>query len=616
MQWLESRPSLSFLAVALLVIGSPSASAQWVRDGATICAATNMQWGPKSVSDGSGGAIVVWPDMRSGGVSDVFVQRVNAHGVVLWTVDGVALCNSVGASEEPAIVADGSGGATIAWQDQRNGLDYDIYAQGVTSSGSLKWNTEVAVCTALGDQQYPCLTADSTGSVIIAWQDDRSNNWNIYAQKVSALGANMWAANGAVVCNSTGDQTLPDMTSDGANGAIIAWEDQRGLTYDIYAQHVSAAGTMSWTANGRAVCSSTGNEYFPVVATDGASGAIVGWADTRSGWDIRAQRVSGFGMMIWTAGGVAVCTAAGTQDMPQIVADGAGGAILTWWDQRSDSGNVYAQKLDSLGVIQWTVDGAAICTKPGQQAEAVLTGDGTGGAILAWSDYRSGANPDIYGQRISSPGFVQWTVDGVPLVTDPQGQWSPSIAPGAPNIGLVPWCDWRNVADCDIYAQRAADPFPGNGYCFGDPMSGTPCPCNNDNDGTVPGSGCANGVFTSGAQLTGSGEARLTNDTLVLAATSMEPNNFGLYFQADNNLWPGVPWGDGLRCCGGNLKRLQVQKANHRGDSATTLVISIKAGNVFPGDTKYYQCWYRNPLNSPCGFDFNTTNGYEVTWLP
>ena len=40
-------------------------------------------------------------------------------------------------------------------------------------------------------------------------------------------------------------------------------------------------------------------------------------------------------------------------------------------------------------------------------------------------------------------------------------------------------------------------------YCSGD-EPGT-CPCNNDNDGSLPGAGCANGVYASGALLTGSG---------------------------------------------------------------------------------------------------------------
>ena len=159
---------------------------------------------------------------------------------------------------------------------------------------------------------------------------------------------------------------------------------------------------------------------------------------------------------------------------------------------------------------------------------------------------------------------------------------------------------------------------PGTGYCFGD-GTGTPCPCGNDNDGSVLGAGCANGAFTSGAKLTGTGVASLSADTLVLATTGLEPSNSGLYFQANNDLSPGLVWGDGLQCAGGQLKRLGVRFSDATGYSDTSgypQPISVKAGNITAGDTKYYQCWYRNPNGSPCATDFNASNGYAVTWAP
>ena len=156
---------------------------------------------------------------------------------------------------------------------------------------------------------------------------------------------------------------------------------------------------------------------------------------------------------------------------------------------------------------------------------------------------------------------------------------------------------------------------PGIGFCFGDLGSGTPCPCNNDNDGSLPGSGCANGVFASGAQLTGNGLASVTNDTLVLRTAYQEPSNFGLYFQGITDLTPGLLWGDGLRCTGGAIKRLQVRFADGVGSSNTTIPIGSKGG-VSAGDTRYYQCWYRNPQSSPCGYHYNASNGYAISWIP
>jgi len=158
----------------------------------------------------------------------------------------------------------------------------------------------------------------------------------------------------------------------------------------------------------------------------------------------------------------------------------------------------------------------------------------------------------------------------------------------------------------------------GTGYCFGDPGSGTACPCDNDNDGSIPGSGCDNGVYASGARLSGEGTASVGSDTVVLTAMNAEPYNSGLFFQGDNRVGggDGVVFGDGLRCAGGAVVRLQVRFANDVGTAQTTIGLGAKGG-VVAGETKRYQYWYRTTANPPCGLwvnDFNLTNGYEILW--
>ncbi len=121
--------------------------------------------------------------------------------------------------------------------------------------------------------------------------------------------------------------------------------------------------------------------------------------------------------------------------------------------------------------------------------------------------------------------------------------------------------------------------------------------------------------------LTGSGTPSVSGDTLRLTTEGLDPSNAGLYFQADNRIsgGDGSPFGDGLRCAGGGLIRLQVRFSDTGGFSSTLLAIGAK-GNVAPGDVKRYQCWYRDTSGGqPCGIgvnDFNLSNGYEVTWLP
>ena len=176
-------------------------------------------------------------------------------------------------------------------------------------------------------------------------------------------------------------------------------------------------------------------------------------------------------------------------------------------------------------------------------------------------------------------------------------------------LGFIDF-DWDNM-------QLGPDAL-GVPYCFGD-GSGAACPCANENDGSVPGAGCANGQYASGAVLSAMGVPSLSGDTLTLMGQYTEHNQFGLFFQAENNLGLGTVWGDGLRCAGGDLKRLGTVMSDSMGASDTTgygYTISSKAGNINAGDTKHYQLWYRNPNGSPCANDFNTSNGLSIVWLP
>ncbi len=148
-------------------------------------------------------------------------------------------------------------------------------------------------------------------------------------------------------------------------------------------------------------------------------------------------------------------------------------------------------------------------------------------------------------------------------------------------------------------------------YCSGDGSGATQCPCGNN---ASPGEGCANGTG-AGATLSCSGDASISGDTLVLSSTNLLPNQPCLFFQGNNaiNSGDGITFGDGLRCAGGGVVRLQVRFPDAAGDAATSISISSKGG-CNAGDTKRYQNWYRDPASSVCGSLFNLSNGVELTW--
>ncbi|MBI5710842.1 MAG: T9SS type A sorting domain-containing protein [Candidatus Eisenbacteria bacterium] len=456
--------------VVLVLAAQPAglAHAAWPNDPASgnvaLCTAGYAQVEPRVVADGAGGAIVTWTDSR-GATSDIYVQRVSATGVPQWTADGVALCTAAGDQSSATIASDGAGGSIVTWTDGR-GASYDIYAQRVNAAGVPQWTANgVALCTATGTQAFSTVVADGGGGAIVTWEDARGGaTWDVYAQRVSAAGAPQWTANGVALCTATNDQTYPVIASDGAGGAVVTWTDLRGgVTTDIYVQRISAAGATQWGANGAILCNAANGQAAPAITPDGVGGAIVAWTDYRSGTnnDIYAQRISAAGTVQWTANGAALCTAAGNQVAPTITSDGSGGAIVTWSDYRSGTNyDIYAQRIGASGASQWTADGVSLCTAANDQAAPTITSDGAGGAIVTWYDYRSGVGNDIYAQRVGAAGGRQWAADGAAICTAAGSQYYPMIVPdgGAPTGGgsgaIIVWQDNRNGPSADIYAQR------------------------------------------------------------------------------------------------------------------------------------------------------------------
>jgi hypothetical protein len=152
----------------------------------------------------------------------------------------------------------------------------------------------------------------------------------------------------------------------------------------------------------------------------------------------------------------------------------------------------------------------------------------------------------------------------------------------------------------------------GMPYCFGD-GSGSPCPCGNQGG---PGEGCASSSG-AGAVLSAVGSASVSVDDMVCEAAGAIPSQPALLFGADNalNNGNGVPFGDGLRCAGGNVIRFGVMLPDAAGGASWGPGLGA-TGGWGVGDVRRFQVWYRDPSGGPCGSGFNLSNGLEVTFVP
>ncbi|MDH4038791.1 MAG: T9SS type A sorting domain-containing protein [Candidatus Krumholzibacteria bacterium] len=439
----------SAITLLLVTVASPVARAEWVKDGVLTAASSQNNLDPTIASDGAGGAIVAWADFRTGD-EDIYVQRIDADGNRVWQVNGVPVCTAANIQQKPNIVPDGSGGAFIVWSDQRTGV-FDIYAQRVRNDGVMLWAFNgIPVCSASGIQGDTWAEFDGF-ALLVTWIDARSGIGHIYAQRVDANANALWAANGVAVCTAANGQSLPRIISDGAAGAIVAWNDYRSGNSDTYAQSINFFGTPAWTSNGVAVSTFAGDEFLVGLVPDGLSGALVLWRNA-GGIYLYGQRLDAAGVAQW---GPFIQTNVGSASSVTAVSDGADGVIAGWSAPNSiPSSDVHAQRITGFGVPVWpSTIGAPLTTW--DQTLQTAAPDGEGGVTLFFLDKRDFpvTGNDLYAQRVDADGQERWASTGVPVTELPGFRTSVSAVPAGDGSTLVSWVDGR-AGNLLVYTQR------------------------------------------------------------------------------------------------------------------------------------------------------------------
>lgn len=428
--WEEDRNG-DFDIYAQRLTGAGAIVSGWPATGLRVSPYTNHEADPFLVSDGADGGVVTWDMMYSTTDWDIYAAHVLGSGSLdlNWSasgVVGVSLATTL--SSYPCAVADGGGGVYIAWQDSNTVAgEANVYGSHLLSSGQRMSGWDVhgnPICAATGWQGHPKLVADDDGGVIAVWRDARYDaDGDIWASRLGPLGAEIWGVGGIPVSIADyvqGDNWRPGAVSDGLDGAIFAWPDQRNAlttSYDIYAQHVDGAGTRLWDSTGVRLCNATGVQYRVSLCSDGGPGAVAVWEDQRTGVDIYGQHVTADGRLAWPQGGLAFCTATGTQRWPELVADWTGGAIAVWDDARTtgNGSDIYAGQATGYSNL------VAVAAPPGWDAPAVprnQTGAGPGDVHVTpvldgntndtWLSYQT----DVAGPNPAPEFYTECLVDG------------------------------------------------------------------------------------------------------------------------------------------------------------------------------------------------------------
>lgn len=290
------------------------------------------------------------------------------------------------------------------------------------TDATAQWSIQYGVVVDTPDTQgSPAFVPDGEGGVVVVWSKEVGGESDIHAQHYDDHGvAQGWPW--GQVCSFAGDQAQPRIATDGAGGYFITWEDERAGGAGIYGQRLSAEGVAQWDAGGIPIAWDPAPQGNHEMAYDGFGALIVVWDQLEfSYYDIRAQRVGTDGTLLWGDEVLAASTTGHMRYPDLAILPGPSESetrfTIVWFDFRDSPVNgsdIFAQRMTLGGVVQFAADGAEIYAGPYDQIYPDLVASVSASTIISWRDQRNGDDWG-YCQRIDRYGSRLWTGSGLQL---------------------------------------------------------------------------------------------------------------------------------------------------------------------------------------------------------
>ncbi len=379
--------------------------------------------------DEDGNLYAAWQDRRYINYNNIAAQKLDptGNGTQLWTDVGILIAEDGTSNEQqrPFILTDGEGGAFIVYDRADNTYYHQLYIQHIDGQGERvpAFNTGeipgVAITDVAADHFLESLAKFEDGSILIVYNrnigyvGDLNYAHDLFAQRISTDGELLWGANGVTLSEGEGYQFHASVAHI-STGFVIVWEDtRRGAPIsDIYGQVLSNDGTKLWAeVNGRRLIEEDNAQY--AISAGSANPTVndfwIAWEDSRIGDDqnIYVQRYLADGTpLLEPANGVIVSSALNAQKNPKVLVNQDNSAFITWQDNQAQNFTDlrYAQ-LNRAGMMMpgYGENGNVLCDAYHQQKVMTIADTRNYGFVAVWEDLRAtGKDPlyNVYAQRV------------------------------------------------------------------------------------------------------------------------------------------------------------------------------------------------------------------------
>jgi len=369
--------------------------------GTVLNALTTAKADHQAVSDGDGGIIACWTDLRAG-TTQIYIQRINKFGAAVWTANGIRAFSATSSEATPSIVADGAGGCYVS---------ADVTIVGLTSRRVIRIDSLGAVVAGFPVDALPAVTsyapnrgnrvmADGLGSMLVAGDQGGT----LRAQSISSGGAKQWnGGTSTLIASGAADSAF---CPDGYGGMYALWRVDSGSNHTLYLQRVLSSGLAKFASPMTIFSDTDANVGQPslsrgipincALVPDGSGGVTILWSLQRhisagitNNALVCARHVSAAGSLEWTSPYALVANTADDDFFIGACTDGSGGALVS-----------IVVPTKGLSVARVNTDGSV---------RWLTATQGTVGLTLGWAHVVFTNTPDSEYPAAALAGFHVWS---------------------------------------------------------------------------------------------------------------------------------------------------------------------------------------------------------------
>ncbi len=308
--------------------------------------------------------------------------------------------------------------------------NYNVRLQYFDFNGNAQWATGGILVSSHLQNSWVSdwdLAVDNSGNCVLAFNDVRDGNANVYAYKISPSGNFEWGADGIALTTATEDEYAPKICVNGQNNTLVVWERPASPHTQVVMQKIEPDGTLTWGSQGITYQTGTQDYTGPVgLGLSDDSFMVAFYKQTGPSYSptrhVYAQKFDGAGAAVWSTD-AAVSTAGGISAWTNlnIASDDSDGILVSWVDDRNNIMQLqsYVQHVNSNGTIAWAANGEAVADQSSFNHENVkiIGVNNSGEVVVAWDKYNGNQSQiAIQGQKFSATGAQLWGSTGQEFV--------------------------------------------------------------------------------------------------------------------------------------------------------------------------------------------------------